>query len=630
MSPLTKERGRAPRWCIGRLGAVLALVLGVVGGLAVPAAAHAELQSTTPVAGDVVGRSPGQVVLHFGEAVEISFGSVRVFDASSHRVDSGNASHPGADSHAVAVNLSASLPAGGYVVTWRVISADSHPVHRAFTFTVGTGAGGSAALRNEASGLLSKTRGSRAVGVIFGAVRFAAFAALAVLIGGGLFAIAIWPGARVDRRARALLWWALGAALAATVAGYALQGPYGGGLSISAAFEPSVLRSVWHTRYGLVYVARLVLLAIAMPLLARLLGRGDDRPGAPLVVGAGLVATALLATPGLAGHAGSGSLVALAVPFDVVHLGGAAIWFGGLVMIVTAVLPASRGEGGGPTSAMRVALPRFSEWALGAVIAIAVSGAFAAWRQIGTFAAVTTTAFGRLVLAKTVVFVVVVGLAAASRSIVHGDIALPRVRPRRSSTESRDAVAVLSHAVRSEGQGQGALSQGHGVRSEGQGALSQGPGAMAADRDVGTAPRLRRAISGEAGLIAVVLALTAVLVNAQPARSAYARPFSTEVHAGPDLVDVTIDPAKAGPLAFHVYVLSADGAQLDVPEVQAAMSQPAVGIDGLEVPLAKAGPGHFNVYGFDVPVRGAWSVRLRVRVNDIDEYVAAPFTVHVR
>ncbi len=616
MSPLTKDRGRAPRWCIGRLGAVLALVLGVVGGLAVPAAAHAELQSTTPAAGDVVGRSPGQVVLHFGEAVEISFGSVRVFDASSHRVDSGNASHPGADSHAVAVDLSASLPAGGYVVTWRVVSADSHPVHGAFTFTVGTGAGGSAALRNEASGLLSNTGGSRAVGVIFGAVRFAAFAALAVLIGGGLFAIAIWPGARVDRRARALLWWALGAALAATVAGYALQGPYGGGLSISAAFEPSVLRSVWHTRYGQVYVARLVLLAIAMPLLARLLGRGDDRPGAPLVVSAGLVATALLATPGLAGHAGSGSLVALAVPFDVVHLGGAAIWFGGLVMIVTAVLPASRGEGGSPTSAMRVALPRFSEWALGAVVAIAVSGAFAAWRQIGTFAAVTATAFGRLVLAKTVVFVVVVGLAAASRSIVHGDIAVPRVRPRRSSTESRDAVAVLSHAVRSEGQGQGALSQG--------------PGAMAADRNVGTAPRLRRAISGEAGLIAVVLALTAVLVNAQPARSAFARPFSTEVHAGPDLVDVTIDPAKAGPLAFHVYVLSAAGAQLDVPEVQAAMSQPAVGIDGLEVPLAKAGPGHFNVYGFDVPVRGAWSVTLRVRVNDIDEYVAAPFTVHVR
>jgi len=616
VSPLTKDRGRAPRWCIGRLGAVLALVLGVVGGLAVPAAAHAELQSTTPAAGDVVGRSPGQVVLHFGEAVEISFGSVRVFDASSHRVDSGNASHPGADSHAVAVDLSASLPAGGYVVTWRVVSADSHPVHGAFTFTVGTGAGGSAALRNEASGLLSNTGGSRAVGVIFGAVRFAAFAALAVLIGGGLFAIAIWPGARVDRRARALLWWALGAALAATVAGYALQGPYGGGLSISAAFEPSVLRSVWHTRYGQVYVARLVLLAIAMPLLARLLGRGDDRPGAPLVVSAGLVATALLATPGLAGHAGSGSLVALAVPFDVVHLGGAAIWFGGLVMIVTAVLPASRGEGGSPTSAMRVALPRFSEWALGAVVAIAVSGAFAAWRQIGTFAAVTATAFGRLVLAKTVVFVVVVGLAAASRSIVHGDIAVPRVRPRRSSTESRDAVAVLSHAVRSEGQGQGALSQG--------------PGAMAADRNVGTAPRLRRAISGEAGLIAVVLALTAVLVNAQPARSAFARPFSTEVHAGPDLVDVTIDPAKAGPLAFHVYVLSAAGAQLDVPEVQAAMSQPAVGIDGLEVPLAKAGPGHFNVYGFDVPVRGAWSVTLRVRVNDIDEYVAAPFTVHVR
>ena len=108
---------------------------------AVPAGAHAQLESTDPVQGSVVLVAPTQVVLHFGEPVEIDFGSLRVLGPDGRRVDSGGTHHPDGDSHAVAISLPAHLPRGTYVVAWRVISADSHPVHGAFVFSVGTASG---------------------------------------------------------------------------------------------------------------------------------------------------------------------------------------------------------------------------------------------------------------------------------------------------------------------------------------------------------------------------------------------------------------------------------------------------------------------------------------------------------
>jgi copper transport protein len=296
------------------------------------------------------------------------------------------------------------------------------------------------------------------------------------------------------------------------------------------------------------------------------------RPTRLVTATAAALGLALLVTVSLAGHAATGSLVPVALPFDVVHVGAAAVWLGGLSMLVLAVL---RGQPDG-----RVVV-RFSQLALGAVIAIAITGGFAAWRQIGTLPAVTGTTFGRLVLAKTIAFAAVVAVAGFSRTTVHGSLAVPGF-PRGTAAS------------------------------------------------VGSGSRLRAAAGIEVVIVTTVLALAAVLINAQPARQAFAQPFSNEVHAGPDLVDTTIDPAKAGPLAFHVYVLTADGAQLDVPEVQATMAQPSGGITALTVPLTKAGPGHFVAYSFDVPIRGTWIVQIKIRTTEIDEYSATPFSVHIR
>jgi copper transport protein len=578
------------------------LVLAVVVGWAAPALAHAQLQSTDPAAGAVLGHSPGRVTVRFGEPVEIQFGAIRVFNATAKRVDSGASYHPGGDNHAVAENVPATLPAGGYVVTWRVVSADSHPVHGAFTFRIGTtSSAANASDQANAARLLSSGGGSAVVGGLFWMVRFLGFASLLILLGAAAFVAAAWPAGAAEARVRRLLWATLGGAVVTTGLSIALQGTYAGGLPLVDAAKPSVLTAVLHTRYGEVYAGRLAILLLAWRLLHVLLAEGPARslPAWWQPAGAAAAIAVLLATA-LAGHAGAGSQVGLAVALDLVHLGAAAVWLGGLAIMAVAVLPAAARPAGAADDGPAGTVLTFSRWAFGAVMALVLSAAYLAWRQVGTLAAVTGTTYGRLLLAKTIAFGAMIGLASLSRRAVRGGLALP-VRWRAGTTRRRPVRAV-----------------------------SPGPGAMASDPARGRAVRLRRAVLGELLIGAVVLALTALLVNAQPARAALARPFATEVKAGDRLlVDVVVDPARAGPLTLHIYVLDTDGAPADVPDVRAALTLPGAGVEPIQVPLRTAGTGHFLVSGLDVPIKGTWTLLVAVRTGAIDEVNAEPIKVPI-
>jgi copper transport protein len=146
----------------------------------------------------------------------------------------------------------------------------------------------------------------------------------------------------------------------------------------------------------------------------------------------------------------------------------------------------------------------------------------------------------------------------------------------------------------------------------------------------GRARRLRGAVWGEVVVGVVVLSLSAMLVNAQPAKQAYSAPYSTEVKAGPTLVNVVIAPAHTGPLVVHLYILTPAGAIDDVPEVDASMSNTHTGISGLTVPLQKAGPGHYAAYGFVIPFPGTWLLTVTVRTDNLDEYFSNPIHIPIR
>src|SRR5207237_2440781 len=162
---------------------------------------------------------------------QIRLGSIRVFAApSGKQIETGPAGRADGRGNAVTVKLP-KLDKGNYIVTWRVTSADSHPVHGAFTFTVGSkGAAADAALVQK---LLSSGGGDTTVGAIYAVIRFAAFASLVLLVGGFAFVALIWPAGAALARPRRVLWGAWATALVTTVVGIPVQAVYAAGLPIS-------------------------------------------------------------------------------------------------------------------------------------------------------------------------------------------------------------------------------------------------------------------------------------------------------------------------------------------------------------------------------------------------------------
>ena len=91
----------------------------------------------TPRDGSVLKSAPRQITLTFTESVALLDDSFRVFDPDGRRVSTGEAKHVDGRSDAVRVSLPEGLGEGTFTVAWRVVSADSHPISGAFTFSVG-------------------------------------------------------------------------------------------------------------------------------------------------------------------------------------------------------------------------------------------------------------------------------------------------------------------------------------------------------------------------------------------------------------------------------------------------------------------------------------------------------------
>ncbi len=549
--------------------AVVCTILGIVVG-AGSAAAHAVLISTNPGHGAVVTTAPSTVSLTFSESVVVTADGIRIFGPDGAQLDTGDAVHLGRAS-TVGVSLGRTQQRGTYTVSWRVMSADSHPVAGAFTFSVGQPSPNRAPTTAQPSG-------STTVGVVYGIARAAGFASFALLVGSIAFVLLCWPGAiaRGDVRRIMLAGWA--GLLAATMAGLLLQGPYGSGLGIDRIFDSAVFSATVDSRFGAALTARLMVLALAgayLVLLCAWLGhcarRGQVWFGA---LGLGL-AGCLASTWTVAGHAAAGLQPALALPMDVVHLLAMGVWLGGLVTLVVILSSAAAARAEVPA-----AVYRFSSIAAGAVLVLIGTGSYQSWRQLGSWAAFGSTGYGRLLLAKLVIFAFLLGAAAMSRRWV--------TQHRRSPV---------------------------------------GVGVGAASRTFPAVSTLRRSVLREAVLGAAVLGVTALLVNAVPGRTALDAPpgpahhivsYDTGGPGGQGQLTIDVDPATTGPDTISVTVADPTGNPRDVPELNATLTLPAKRLGPLPVELQRRAPGRYVATGIQLPVAGTWQLAVTVRTSDID------------
>ena len=161
-----------------------------------------------------------------------------------------------------------------------------------------------------------------------------------------------------------------------------------------------------------------MLLAAAAGLLAWLTSRRTrQRPrGARRVAVRSSSAPGCSRRPGSPGHATTGSAIAAGFVLDLAHLGAASAWLGGLAVLLCLLV-------GGATTTSRASTQGsrrdgISTIALVAVAVVVLSGTLQAVRQVGSLDALTGTTYGRLLLVKVGIVVVLIALGAVSRSLL--------------------------------------------------------------------------------------------------------------------------------------------------------------------------------------------------------------------
>lgn len=182
----------------------------------------------------------------------------------------------------------------------------------------------------------------------------------------------------------------------------------GGGLAAAPPAIPAVLT---RTHFGAVWTARAASLVVLLLL---------SRASAPIVRALGAcVALGVALTVSLTGHASDWGDLSVTAGLDWIHVVAATSWTGGLFVLVAVVVREARDW---PPSRLADTMRRFSRLAGWCLLAVLLSGTYAAWVQVGDVGALRRTVYGRVLLVKLLLVAGVVCCGALNRYTV-----LPRL-----------------------------------------------------------------------------------------------------------------------------------------------------------------------------------------------------------
>ncbi|MFJ3806834.1 copper resistance protein CopC [Streptomyces sp. NPDC090073] len=607
------------------LGAGLLLVLL---GAAAPATAHAALRESDPGDGTVLRTAPRHVTLTFTESVGLLTDSFRVYDPENHRLRTGTADHAPGRSDTARVPLPAKLATGTYTVAWRVVSADSHPVSGALTFSVGK------RTATAASPVPDETE-NPATTALYNMARYLAYLAVALLLGIAAFVAYCRPPTAAPLRTPALAAaWTL---LAATAALLLLRSPYEQGTSPADALSVSSLAHTATSRPGALLLARLALLLLGGAVVVLLRARRRRLPRRFTLAATALFSTALAATWSAAEHASAGLQVPLAITSATLHLLAMAAWLGGLVALLRTL---RRLE-----SAAVPVLTRFSRMALASVTVLVLTGVYQSWRGLGSWQALTDTTYGRTLLAKLAAVTALLLAAACSRTWTNRLTGAARAA--RADTGRAAAPARTPEVATVPARGPEPAPASAAVPAD-----APEPATAGASRPPTPPPSaattfhlLRRSVLAEAAVGVLVLVLTTLLTSTLPGRAATeaARtdavttgiptasvttvPFDTGAAGGTGNVQITLDPGRVGRNSVQAVVYGPDGGLAAVPELRVSFTLPAQRVGPLDTKVTDRG-GYWVADSFALPIPGTWTLKVTVRISDLDQVtVTAPVRV---
>ena len=542
-----------------RWSAFIAIVMLILGVRASVASAHADLLESTPAANSVLVEAPTEIVLTFTEAVTPTVDAIRLFDSDGTAVEVGAVNQTGGGDTLTAA-ITGTLDNGTYVVAWRAVSVDSHPISGAFLFSVGAAEATDPAL---VENVLNAADAGAPNGEWIRIGRVLSFLGLGLSVGSTGVIVLCAPTLLSSRRTATVLWAGAGFVAAGTALMISAQ---------AAAIGTSWTdwSSVLDTPSGRWWLLRLIgatVGGVAIVFRRRLL---TSRSGRWI---AALGALSFLAIAAAGGHAVSGRAVPVGFVATVGHLAAMSMWVGGLAVLLLVA----------PLRSFWSIAVRFSPVALASVATLAVTGIVNGWRQMGTLSGFTDSTYGRALLTKLVVVIIVVAIAAVSRWVLHHDIESDPIATADSSGEPTTVV----HS---------------GAR------------------------RLTRTVTAEALGVLIILGVTSVLVGSPPpadvVRAAAPATASVSVVQGDRIAQIDLEPAVTGGTTMHVTITSPGGGLNDrADEITVTARMPAQGVGPIDIATTVAGPNHVTTNDADFPIPGVWEITVTTRYGEFDQVV---------
>ena len=398
---------RTLRRIVGAAIASTALALAFIPGIA---SAHAILESSSPAPSELLASSPKKIRLDFDEQVEATLGDIRIYDSEQREVSIEKTVRSSSDVSVVTAGVP-TLKNGVYVVVWRVVSADGHPVTGAFPFEIGTkSTGTSAALLEE---VLNRTETTSPLGNPMSTLRMLGFLGLILLIG---CVSLLWRSPLLgNTRVRKTLRYSSVFIAVSSLGLLLMQGPYTAGKSWGSLFDSVLIGDVLQTRLGLALFIRSIC-AIAWGVIALTASASVTRRWRISVIATSVVTIATYAN---SGHQSAGTLPGIFVPLDMIHLAAISTWVGALLVLVVV----SR------DSDVDIEAKRFSRMATWSMPLVVLTGVVQGLHLLGGISTITETNFGKLLLVKTVLVggVVVFGSKARGKLQLGGFSSIAKI-----------------------------------------------------------------------------------------------------------------------------------------------------------------------------------------------------------
>jgi copper resistance protein D len=220
---------------------------------------------------------------------------------------------------------------------------------------------------------------------------------------------------QLERRLCYLAVWSLLAALLSALLWLWLEVASMSGLALASAFSATAWQKVlFETQFGRVWQLRLGVIGAAFALVASGLARDEVRRALILLLW--LLSAVLLASLAWISHAAAAEVQPLGLLGDALHLCAAGAWIGGFaplaIFLTRARVSLSLARWVAPV------LQRFSTLSLCCVSALIVSGTSNSWQLVGSIHALFTTPYGRLLLFKLTLFIILVAFGARNRFVI--------------------------------------------------------------------------------------------------------------------------------------------------------------------------------------------------------------------